>query len=163
MSVKLKSVTKTAWLVINDHDNARVGLLTEIRNQYVLMVAGQKKNFLDRKEVNNFFKQDVFNGVPQFEITVSEYNIEDKLIDGYYVNFRNPIKVEVNGNKLPLFKKKENSDVLYSAGFYCFKFPREWLGSVCPKLTTLERWEHVGPFKTKDEMKLELSKLRKTK
>ena len=38
MSVKLKSITEKSWLVIGDTEDTRIGLLTEIRDQYVLMV-----------------------------------------------------------------------------------------------------------------------------
>ena len=39
MSVKLKPITEKSWLVLGDTEDARIGLLTEIRDQYVLMVA----------------------------------------------------------------------------------------------------------------------------
>lgn len=160
MSVKLKPVTESAWLVINDTDDNRVGLLTEIRNQYVLMIAGAKKNFINRKEVNNYFKEDIFKSVPQI-IAEDKSDEKENFINGYPVNFKTPIEVNIVGNKLPLFTKKQDSNVYYCAGYYCFNFPKEWLGALCPKLSTIQAWEHVGPFKTKDEMKLELSKLRK--
>lgn len=161
MTVKLKPVTESAWLVINDTDDNRVGLLTEIRNQYVLMVAGAKKNFINRKEVNNYFKEDIFKNVSVVVTPVVGFDVNERFINGYPVNFDNPITVTIVGNKLPLFTKKQDSNVYYCAGYYCFNFPKEWLGALCPKLSTIQAWEHVGPFKTKDEMKLELSKLRK--
>lgn len=158
MSVKLKSITDKSWLVINDIDSDRVGLLTEIRNQYVLMVAGAKKQFLDRKEVNTYFNEDVFGTILEKEDDTIK---KDFFINGYPVDFDSPNEVIIKGNKLPLFSKKATSEVYYSAGYYCLEFPRNTMPAYCPKLSTLTSYEYSGPFKTEIEMKLELTKLRK--
>ena len=162
MSVKLKPITETAWLVINDTDDTRVGLLTEIRNQYILMVAGAKQQFLDRKEVNKFFNEDIFISVPIEPPTEPEVK-KDYFVNGYPVDFDNPSEVLVKGNKLPLFSKKATSDVYYSAGHYCLNFPKNWMPAYCPKLSTLETYEYAGPFKTEIEMRAMLTNLRKDK
>ena len=60
MTIKLKPITETSWLVLGDTDDTRIGLLTEVRNQYILMVKGNKQQFSNRKEVNKFFNEDVF-------------------------------------------------------------------------------------------------------
>lgn len=162
MSVKLKPITETAWLVINDTDDTRVGLLTEIRNQYILMVAGAKQQFLDRKEVNKFFNEDIFTSVPIEPPKEPEVK-KDYFVNGYPVDFDNPSEVLVKGNKLPLFSKKATSDVYYSAGHYCLNFPKNWMPAYCPKLSTLDTYEYAGPFKTEIEMRAMLTNLRKDK
>ena len=73
MSIRLKSITEKSWLVIGDTDENRIGLLTEIRDQYILMVAGAKQQFLDRKAVNKFFNEDVF-------LNVAEPVVEDDIM-----------------------------------------------------------------------------------
>ncbi len=161
MSVKLKPITETSWLVIGDTEDIRIGLLTEIRNEYVLMTKGEKTKFLNRKEVNKFFKEDVFGNVVQ---TAEEKDVKkDYFINGYPVDFDNPHEVIIKGNKLPLFSKKASSDVYYSAGYYCLHFPKNWMPAYCPKLSTLESYEYSGPYKTEDEMKSNLARLRKEK
>ena len=107
MSIKLKPITETAWLVISDTEDNRIGLLTEIRNQYVLMVKGEKQQFLNRKEVNTFFNEDVFDNV--VEPTVEPAVKKDYFINGYPVDFDSPNEVIIKGNKLPLFSKKATS------------------------------------------------------
>jgi len=59
--------------------------------------------------------------------------------------------------KLPLFTKSKQSKSLYCAGYYAIKFNKGWVKSFCPKLITIERNPYRGPFKDKNEMKLELS------
>jgi len=161
MTVKLKPITETSWLVIGDSDETRIGLLTEVRNEYVLMVKGEKKNFLNRKEVNKFFAEDVFQNVVESEETTEVK--KDYFINGYPVDFDNPNEVILKGNKLPLFSKKATSEVYYSAGYYCLNFPKNWMPAFCPKLSTLETYEYAGPFKTELEMRTSLTKLRKEK
>ena len=46
---------------------------------------------------------------------------------------------------------------MYAAGYYIIKFDKGWVRSFCPKLVTLEKYEHKGPFKTELEMRAELS------
>ena len=157
--MKLKEITKTSWLVLGDTDDIRIGLLTEIQNNYVLMAQGQKTKFLDRKEVNNFFKEDVFDNV--VESTVVETVKKDYFINGFPVDFENPNEVILKGNSLPLFSKKITSEVYYSAGYFCLGFPRNIMPAFCPKLSTLETYKYWGPFKTELEMRSQLTKLRR--
>lgn len=159
MSVKLKPITETSWLVIGDTDEIRVGLLTEIRDKYVLMIAGAKQQFINRKEVNTYFNEDVFENVvtPIVDETIDK----DYFINGYPVDFNNPNEVLIKGNTLPLFSKKASSDIYYSAGYYCLHFPKNWMPAYCPKLSTLNTYEYLGPFKTELEMKTHLTKSRK--
>lgn len=55
--------------------------------------------------------------------------------------------------KLPLFTKSSDSKSLYCAGYYVIRFDKGWVKSFCPKLITLQRYEHKGPYKTEIEMK----------
>ena len=161
MSIKLKPITEKSWLVLGDTEDTRIGLLTEIRDKYVLMVAGAKQQFLDRKEVNTFFNEDIFSNIA--EPSAEEAVKKDYFINGYPVDFDNPSEVLIKGNKLPLFSKKATSEVYYSAGYYCLNFPKNWMPAYCPKLSTLETYEYAGPFKSELEMRTQLTKLRKEK
>ena len=58
--------------------------------------------------------------------------------------------------KLPLFTKTNRSKSFYCAGYYIIKFSKGWVHSYCPKFLTLTRYEYMGPFKDKMEMKEQL-------
>jgi hypothetical protein len=161
MSVKLKTITETSWLVLGDTDDIRVGLLTETRDKYILMAAGEKKQFIDRKEVNKYFNEDIFKNV--IDSNDESVTKRDYFINGYPVDFDGPNEVIIKGNKLPLFNKKVTSEVYYSAGYYCLNFPKNWMPAFCPKLSTLELYEYAGPYKSELEMRSNLVKLRKEK
>lgn len=160
MSIRLKPITETSWLVISDVDGNRIGLLSQLRNQYTLMIKDVKKHFLNRKEVNDYFKENIFENTVE---TTEQEEKKDYFINGYPVDFDNPHEVLIAGNKLPLFSKKATSEVYYSAGYYCVNFPKNWVASYCPKLSTLNAYEYAGPFKSEMEMKTNLSRLRKEK
>lgn len=161
MSTKLKAITDTSWLVISDTDETRIGLLTRSIDAYVLMVKGLKQKFLDRKAVNKYFSEDVFQNIVE---PVAEEDIKKTyFINGYPVDFDSPNEVILKGNKYPLFSKKATSEVYYSAGYYCLHFPKNWMPAYCPKLSTLETYAHAGPFKSEMEMRSSLTKLRKEK
>lgn len=160
MTVKLKTITESSWLVLGDTEETRIGLLSEIQDNYVLMVRGEKKKFLSRREVNSYFNEDVFLNVVDPELSTDK---KDYFINGYPVDFDSPHEVIIKGNKLPLFSKKASSEVYYSAGFYCLNFPKNWMPAYCPKLSTLQTYEYAGPFKTELEMKTSLAKIRKEK
>ena len=161
MTVKLKPITETSWLVIGDTDDTRIGLLTESRNQYILMSKGQKTQFLSRKEVNGFFQENIFGNMME---SPKEMGVGKKyFINGFPVEFDSPHEVIIKGNSLPLYSKKPTSDVFYSAGYYCLNFTKNWMPGFCPKLSTLILYEYAGPFSTEIEMRSVLSKLRKEK
>jgi hypothetical protein len=161
MTVKLKPITENSWLVLGDTEDVRIGLLSEVRNQYILMVRGVKQHFLDRKDVTNYFNEDVFSNL--VENDTIEQSPTDYFINGYPIDFENPHEVISTGNSLPLYSKKATSEVYYSAGYYCLNFPKNWMPAFCPKLSTLETYQYSGPYKTEMEMKSNLQKLRKQK
>lgn len=59
---------------------------------------------------------------------------------------------EVN-KKLPMFTKTEKSKSYYCAGYYMIKYSGTWVDEKCPKSITLNRYEYIGPFKSKEEAK----------
>ena len=142
MSYKLKSVTDKSWIVISDTEETKIGLLTEIRSKYILMIAGVKQQFLNKEEVVNFFKEDVFKDVPPLNI---QPEVSQHYVKGYAVDFETPIEVQVVGNTLPLFSKSEKSTVYFCAGYYCLHFPKNIMAAFCPKLST-PLYGHLGRF-----------------
>ena len=55
--------------------------------------------------------------------------------------------------KLPVFTKTTKSKSFFCAGYYLIRFNFGFVQSYCPKLITLNRYEFVGPFRTKTETK----------
>ena len=55
--------------------------------------------------------------------------------------------------KLPVYTKTAKSKSFFCAGYYLIKFNCSFVQSYCPKLITLNRYEFLGPFHSKTEMK----------
>lgn len=54
--------------------------------------------------------------------------------------------------RLPIYTKNAKSKSYFCAGHYAVKFNNSWTKTFCPKLITLQRYDFVGPYKTKTEL-----------
>jgi hypothetical protein len=59
-------------------------------------------------------------------------------------------------HKLPIFTKGNKSKSFFCAGYYIVKFNNGWVKSYCPKLITLNRYPYQGPYKSQEQMQLQL-------
>jgi hypothetical protein len=50
------------------------------------------------------------------------------------------------------YTKLPHSSVRFAAGYWGIKFDHGWVPGFCPKLETIQKYEHLGPFSTKLEM-----------
>ena len=157
MSTKLKLISANSWLVISDNEE-RLGLLTSANEKYTLMVKNVKKRFSSREEINQFFKEDVFDQVITTPIVTAEKTC---YINGFPASCSTPHDVLIAGVSLPLYSKTKTSGVVFSAGYYCLDFPKMWQPAFSPKYTTLQSYNYKGPYITEEEMHMHLVKLRR--
>lgn len=61
--------------------------------------------------------------------------------------------------KLHLFTKTPNSKCLYAAGWFIFKDNDKLELEYCPKYIFIQRYEYLGPFKTKEEATESINKI----
>lgn len=59
-------------------------------------------------------------------------------------------------HRFPVFTKTKKSKSYFCAGHYLIKFNEVWIKSFCPKLITLNRYDFKGPFKSEQELNLNL-------
>lgn len=152
--MKLKSLTDTSWMLLDDKSE-RVGVLTKSTSSFILTTPGGKTTFADEKEINSFFMEDIFTKV-EANVKVEE----NFMLDAWPVSSGNPIKIK-SENSLPCYVKKEGSKAVHCAGYYCLKFPGGWITSFCPRLSTVEKYEYAGPFKTEIEARSHTSLFKK--
>lgn len=87
-------------------------------------------------------------------------NTESQSYKGLPTN--SPEIYQVEHESLPLFKKKENSNTVYVAGYYILKYHgMGWQHAFCPKVDTYEKYETQGPFTSEWDMNLSLNKAKK--
>jgi hypothetical protein len=53
--------------------------------------------------------------------------------------------------KFAAYTKKKTSKCHYCAGYFVIKFQTEWQIVFCPKLIMINRYQYLGPFKSKVE------------
>lgn len=70
---------------------------------------------------------------------------------GYPCNTRSFNEVYDVARKLPIYTKSAKSRSYFCAGYYMIKYSNTWIREFCPKLITLNRYDHKGPFKTETE------------
>lgn len=63
----------------------------------------------------------------------------------------------VEDEKYPTFKKSQKSNVKYVAGYWAIKFKNDFVIVFCPKLSTVQKHESVGPRKDMFDLKMEIS------
>ena len=155
MDMKAKPVIDGKFWIIEDGVN-RVGTLQrDESNKFILVSNKQKAIFKDVKTLEKQF------GKNFFITTNTIHQSKSNEIYGYPTNCipHNPM-YDIK-RKLPLFTKSDASKSVYCAGYYAIRFDKGWVRSFCPKLITIQRYDHKGPFKTELELRQVLSNVNK--
>lgn len=139
------------WIV--EQDGLKVATLHKKENKYVLSNTDGEILFNKKEELIKQFGSDFF--LSKHNIKVSAVEINECY--GFPTSCTPYNAVYDVRRKLPLFTKSDQSKSLYCAGYYTIKFEKGWVKSFCPKVITIERNEHKGPFKTELEMKMVLT------
>lgn len=135
------------WII--EQDGLKVATLHKKENKYVLSNTDGEILFTKKEELTKQFGPNFF--LTKHNIKVSAIETNDCY--GYPTSCKPFNSMFDVRRKLPLFTKSNNSKSLYCAGYYTIKFEKGWVKSFCPKVITIERNEHKGPFKTELEMK----------
>lgn len=152
--IQLKPITDKSWILTAEGQNIGILSQTTVGN-YSLLSKGSNTVFSSRQELTNFFNDDIFNNV----IETEKKEIASNLVNGYLVEEESVIEAE-STDGLPLYYKNAKKTVLYSAGWYCLNFPKGYQPAFCPKLSTLQTYGFEGPFKSEEEMRLALRRLK---
>lgn len=143
--MKLQEVTDRSWLV----EEADGVALLSARNSggFVLIRDHHAREFADRAALNQHFHQDLLaaSKVSQLPTPTVEHTV-----GGYPVSYHTPLPVEQN-HHLPLFAKRAGGGVTFCAGHYAMNTPKGWRLVFCPKLSTLESYDFLGPFRTREQ------------
>lgn len=139
--MKVLEITPRSWLVKDQHG---AGLISQRnRGGYLVVRGNQAVEVNDRQELNELFQSDVFGDISaQDPISKSDYTVM-----GFPVNYPLPVVFEEECDPLPLFAKRSDTDVRFCAGYYAIHSGLGWRTVFCPKLTTLTKYRHLGPFR----------------
>lgn len=140
------------WVVEKD-GNRYATLRKDEENRFVMSNETGIKIFKNKESLTKQFGKDFFVA----KIIKKAKNSEPNEVHGYPTSVHPHNSMFDIKRKLPLFTKSEDSKSLYCAGHYIIKFDKGWVKSFCPKLITLQRYEHRGPFRSESDLKQVLS------
>lgn len=149
--MKAKPIINGKFWIIEDH-GIKVGTLAkDDSDKFVLNTSNNRSVFKDTRSLEKTFGKNFF---------ITAKRDEPDLVNeiyGFPTNCEPHNPMYDVKKKLPLFTKSDASKSVYCAGYYAIKFDKGWVRSFCPKLITVQRYEHRGPFKTELELKQVLS------
>lgn len=154
--MKIKQLTDKSWFLYTDNLE-KIGIISNQTSGYYILASSINEKFNNWEDLLNFFN------IEKFDIIVEENENNDLFyIDGYPTDMEYPIIKDNHAEfNVIQYSKTENSEILYSPGYFCLHFPKQAMPAFCPKISTLEKYNFSGPFKSKEEMNIELTNLRR--
>lgn len=142
-SFKLKPLADKSWIL---HSNGtRLAMVILSDDGYKVIGQIDRKTFKDLDDMSSHL-----GGKITIEEVEQDTEPEAGDIDGY------PIKHssyhDVKQDAYPSYSRVQGSSNRFAAGYYGVLFNHGWVYSFCPKTTTLDENEWIGPFRTKLEM-----------
>ena len=155
--VKLNKFTATPIVAgkfwIMEQLGRRVGTLQKDHNSFVFL----KKNKEYFESETDLMSKYAVNFIQLEETPVKN----EKEVHGYPVKDIPHNSILDIRNGIPLYTKTEKSKSFFCAGYYVIKFKQFWSPAFCPKSITLNRYDYLGPFKTKMEQRDSLRNINK--
>lgn len=139
------------WITY-DHNNNKTGTMSPSssdQNFLIQYLADGTKIAHNRDDADESF---------QFEKKTELSSWYQKHVYGYPVP-----EIEVFDTQeregLPCFTKKSTSSVYFAAGYYGIDFDNGgWMDAFCPKLSTLKKYNYIGPFKTLNDARIAIKR-----
>jgi hypothetical protein len=151
MTLLAKPVVKNKCWVVEEDSGRQVATILSTPNGVTLVHDGQREKFTSFKLLS-----DRYNIVLDKTKTVKKEPLETHDVYGFPCDYHaNNILWDVQ-HRLPIFTKGTKSKSFFCAGYYIVQFNNGWVKSYCPKLITLNRYPFQGPYKTKEDMQIQL-------
>jgi len=143
-NLKIKEIIKEKYWIV-ESQFGKVGTLRKVDKGY---------EFFDQN--NN--TTELLNSLTGFKsVNTAEIGGDLQVYKGLPTN--TSILHPVEHETLPLFKKAKNGKTIFVAGYYILKYEgMGWQHAFCPKLETINKYEHRGPYFTEWDMNLNLRK-----
>lgn len=159
--MKLKQITENFWIILSS-TNEKIGTLSEHNGRYNVIVNGSSANVESKADLEAAL------GIDLFENVVKEQKTSEAItyINGYPAFISGAIAKKAPESTLadiPTFVKHNESSIMFAAGYYCIKFPKQVMPATTPKVQTLMKYGFLGPYKTQQEMNFHLQKARAIK
>jgi len=155
--MQVKQITPINWIVTSSLTGKKLGLVTQKEQGYSL-ITEPSKFFKDFDELASMFGESVTESNDEvIEQAVSEIN-------GYPVKHLNAFEITIDEEaNLNTYKAKEGGKLTFVAGYFGVKFKNGYVGSFCPKISTLLGSDFIGPYKDKFDLQFQILKYNREK
>jgi len=154
--ITAKQLTENSWMLKDVKLDKSIGMVRKSDlGRYVIF--GIKTSFDSLEEVAAHFGGEL---VELDDEEVQEI-LEPKFINGYPVKHREAFETEskeIKGVIVETYKNKEKSRKVFAAGWYGMKFKNGLVNCFCPKFSTLENSDFIGPYKNEIDLEFEVKK-----
>ena len=140
--ITAKPIVKNKFWILQQ-DNRKVGTVEQESQGYVVRINDTADSFKTIKTIKNrtnIVFEDAAEKKKSFENQVNGFPTDSKPHNAVY-NVK---------QRLPLFTKKPKSKSWYAAGYYRVTVNGNTQTLFCPKLILLQRYDYIGPVKTRD-------------
>jgi hypothetical protein len=131
------------WIV--ERDGQKVATIQSTDDGVVWVEGQQREKFPTVKTLRSKYKVE-FTKPPRSKNTAPTHEVHGFPTSGKPHNALYDVK-----RRLPIYTKEDRSKSFYCAGYYLVLIGNNWSRSYCPKLITLQRYEHEGPWRTEEQ------------
>jgi len=143
--MKAKTIIENKFWILEEEDGNKIGTVSVRDNIVTATINNNKQSFSNLTELTERYN---INFIKNADPTTSH----DMEVYGYPTAHLPHNALWHVTNKLPIYTKTIKSSNYHCAGYYIIKFKHGWVKGYCPKLITLQRYDHRGPYKSKIEM-----------
>lgn len=149
----VETIPNKLWITY-DSDGNKTGTLTFFDKDGVQRYGWIKT----AQSKHEWFEPDAISENFEFEDKPEMSSWHQEHVYGYPVPKIETFKTQEREN-LPCFTKTPTSKVFFAAGYYGINFDNGgWMEAFTPKLSTLRKYEYIGPFKTATDAQIAIKR-----
>ena len=134
--MKAIELTEVSWILYGD-DEIPTGLIIQRQKKYTVLQTDKKFKFES--------KEKMFEHFGAFRFLQRAEKQHDTKVAGFPVLQDEVFNVDETA-EIPSFTKTANSNTKHAAGHWGIKFSDQYVTSFCPRVSTLTKYEYVGPY-----------------
>lgn len=147
MAVTAKGIVKNKFWVLIENKQ-RIGEISanSVGRGYSITFHGARENVDTVNDLKIGRKKIRFVDPPKREF------VERDQVHGYPTDSEPFNGVWDLSHKAPIYTKEDNSKSWFCAGWFLIKKGRNWKQEFCPKLITIGRYDHRGPYQSQSDL-----------
>lgn len=144
----LKILTENAWILFVNGE--RIGIVSKQPDHTVSIIGKVTISYQSMQEFQKEYNIQVIEPAHEAELESEQSKIEQ-------IPIKHSTFYNVEKKPIVTYTRSEKSNSRYAAGYFAVKNSTTWKANFCPKLSTLEEHEYVGPFLSKMEVNQQIS------